>query len=89
MIWRSSWRSIGPRGIFALHIRDLLDGASYDPETVQILCTAYDTAKKELHDRGQPDIVQEIIAQRILDLAEKGERDPDRLCDAALGAIKR
>jgi hypothetical protein len=54
---------------------------------VQILCTAYDRAKKELHDTGQPEIVRELIAQRILDLAASGERDPDRLCDGALKSL--
>ncbi len=68
-------------------VRKLLEGAAYDPETVQILCTAYDRAKQKLHDTGQPEIVREIIAQRILDLAEKGECDPDRLCAGALRSL--
>ena len=75
------------RGKFQVPVRRLLEGASYDPETVQILCAAYDRAKRELHDEGQPEIVREIIAQRILDLAAKGERDPDRLCAGALGSL--
>jgi hypothetical protein len=69
--------------------RRILEGASYDPETVQILCTAYDRAKKELHDKGQPEIVKEIIARRILALAEQGERDPERLCAGALSSLPR
>lgn len=68
-------------------IRKLLEGASYDPETVRALCTAYDRAKKELHDTGQPEIVREILAQRILDLAANGERDPARLCAGALKSL--
>ena len=74
-------------GDLDLAIRKLLEGASYDPETVQALCIAYDRAKQELHDTGQPEIVREIIAQRILDLAENGERDPSRLCAGALASL--
>jgi hypothetical protein len=33
-------------------------------------------------------IVREVIAKRIVDLALKGERDPERLCQAALSAIR-
>ena len=64
--------------------RKLLEDASVDMATVQLLCAAYDRATRELHDTGQPEIVNEIIAQRILQLAEQGERDLDRLVGGAL-----
>ena len=68
--------------------RQLLEGASFDPETVGMLCAVYDRVKQELHDGGQPEIVNEIIAQRILLAAEKGERDPERLCADALKGLQ-
>jgi hypothetical protein len=40
-----------------------------------------------LHDRGQPQVVQEIIAKRIIDIAMTGERDPDELARRALQAL--
>ena len=52
-----------------------------------MLCDAYDSASKSLHDNGQPNIVKEVIARRIISLAEKGEHDPDRLCARALAAL--
>jgi hypothetical protein len=58
----------------------------FDPETLVILGKAYDKALACLHDRGQPLVVREIMAQRIFDLATTGERNPDRLCEAALGS---
>ena len=44
-------------------------------------------ASRSLRDNGQPDIVKEVIARRIISLAQKGERDPDRLCARALAAL--
>ena len=67
-------------------VRNLFDTA-FDPETVKALCDAYDRACTSLHDRGQPDIVNEVIAERIISLAKKGERDPDKLCEGALVAL--
>jgi hypothetical protein len=61
--------------------------SDFDPETVKLLCDAYDKASRSLHDYGQPDIVKEVIARRIISLAKKGERDPDRLCARALAAL--
>ena len=68
-------------------IQDLFRGTAFDPETVKTLFDAYDKARKSLHDTGQPPIVNEIIAQRIIALAQQGERDPDRLCAGALSAL--
>jgi hypothetical protein len=60
---------------------------AFDPETIVLLSAAYEKALRNLHDEGQPQIVREVIAKRIIELASKGERDPERLCQAALSAI--
>jgi hypothetical protein len=60
----------------------------FDSATLTILGQAYDKALASLlHDAGQTIIVRETIAVRMFDLASKGERDPERLCQAALGAL--
>ena len=48
---------------------------------------AFDAACKGLQDGGQPDLVREIIAKRIIKAAMQGERDPVRLRDAGLAAL--
>ena len=40
-----------------------------------------------LHDLGQPDLVREIIARRIIEVARDGVRDPNELCAQALKAF--
>ena len=68
-------------------ITNLFRDAAFDPETVRTLCDVYDKARKSLHDTGQPYIVNEIIAERIISLAKAGERDPNKLCEGALAAL--
>jgi len=46
---------------------------------------AYEAALKELQDTGQPNVMHEVIAGRIIAAATFGERDPVRLRQAALG----
>jgi hypothetical protein len=65
----------------------LFEKTDIDPETVNVLALAYEKARKSLHDKGQPALVQEIIAARIIAAAKTGERDPDRLCETALLAL--
>ena len=40
-----------------------------------------------MHDIGQPELVREVIARRIIRAAQKGERDPAKLCAVALAAF--
>ena len=68
--------------LFTRERSDLDDGLT------KLVGQAFDAACRELHDRGQPPIVQEILAKRIIDAVRRGERDPERLRDAALSALK-
>jgi hypothetical protein len=45
---------------------------------------AFHAAYKALNDTGQPKTVLDVIAQRIIEAARRGERDPVRLVKAAL-----
>jgi hypothetical protein len=62
-------------------------GAVFDDRVTQIMGEAFDSACKELHDRGQPTIVYEVIAKRIIDAAKDGERDPVQLRNVGLAAL--
>lgn len=50
---------------------------------------APEAACKELHDIGQPEVMREIIAGRIVAAAKIGERHPARLLAAALAGDKK
>lgn len=65
----------------------LFQNTSFDPEMIELMARAYEKARKSLHDKGQPSVVQEVIATRIIAAARTGERDPDRLCRTALTAL--
>lgn len=60
---------------------------AFSPEIAKIMGEAYDRATRSLHDRGQPVVVQEIIAKRIVDLANFGERDPQKIASMALESL--
>jgi hypothetical protein len=75
------------RGGVVSNVVQLFQHTSFDSETTRLMGAAYDKACQQLHDAGQPPLVQEIIAARILKLISEGERDPDRLCERTLQAI--
>jgi hypothetical protein len=61
----------------------------FDPEALAAMGVAFDAACKALEDTGQPQIVREVIAERIIAAANAGERDPVRLREAALPWLVR
>jgi hypothetical protein len=63
-----------PRGIF-------------DDAATKLMGEAFDAACDAMHDTGQPHVVYEVMAKRIMAAASKGERDLTRLRDAALAAL--
>jgi hypothetical protein len=61
--------------------------AVFDANATRAMGEAFDRACYTLHDLGQPDLVREIIARRIIEVACDGERDPNELCAQALKAL--
>ena len=64
-------------------------GGSFDAEATAILIKAYESAVVAIARRGQPSNLCEIAARRIIAMASKGERNPDRLCAAALATVTK
>jgi hypothetical protein len=59
----------------------------FDPKDLQVLGEAFDAASAVLTGLTHPQ--REAIADRIIDLAMNGERDPIRLRDAGIAAAKQ
>jgi hypothetical protein len=68
-------------------IRNFGPTDAFSPEAIKVLSRAYDMAIESLHDVGQPEVVREGIATRIIEAARRGHDDPAALCAAALSAF--
>jgi hypothetical protein len=88
---RNAWRPAGlvAQALFAHDDENEDDQmtAAFDPEATEAMMEAYDRACRSMHDWGQPVIIREIIAKRIIQLAARGEQDPDQLCEQALRSL--
>ncbi len=71
-----------------MSIRPFTKPGEFDSETIVVMGEAFDAACKEL-DYRVTELVREVIAERIIIAAKSGERDPDRLLDAALAGLSR
>jgi hypothetical protein len=65
-----------------------LKGHSFDAETVRLMGIAYEMTLVALQQRRGNDPLRATAAQKIIELAKAGERNPERLCDGALKATQ-
>jgi hypothetical protein len=62
----------------------VISDRSFDAETTAIIGQAFDKAYEEMHDKIQPDWFRESIAKQLIEIAARGERDPETMCESAL-----
>jgi len=74
----------------------LLQQAAFEPEMIEFLVSVYETAWQKVEQSGSKlaspayrRAAQEIIAKRIIENAQRGERDPNRLADDAVDFLER
>jgi hypothetical protein len=70
-------------------IHRLLENHAFGPDEITVLTSAFDDAllKLRLADRADP--ATEVVAKKIIELAQQGERDPLRLSERAVRALSR
>jgi hypothetical protein len=60
---------------------------AFNPEATQSLCVAFDKVCSTIAERDRSEFVKELIARRVIALAERGEHDPDKLAEAASASL--
>jgi hypothetical protein len=69
-------------------ITPFLNGEQFDPEALRILGIAFAQVAIALRIGDCDDNVKQAIANKIIELAKTGERNPDLLCERALEDIR-
>lgn len=70
-------------------IRTYLGGHRFDDETTRLMGIAFEMALVVLQrTEGTASPTRDAVAKKIIELAKAGERQPGRLCDAALQALR-
>ena len=69
-------------------IRAFIGDASFTPEQLFALNEAFTSALAELKVRGRQDPLAEMVAKKIIEIAQLGERDSKRLCELSINDIR-
>jgi hypothetical protein len=66
----------------------LIQDGTFDPDTIEIICVAYEGSCKAFGIADRTDPLARLVAKKIIALTKRGERDPDRICDETLKALR-
>lgn len=74
----------------------LLAQSAFDPEFIETLVSAYEHAWEQVEKSGSEyaspryrRAAQEIVAKRIIEMAQRGEREPTQLAEDAVAYLAR
>ena len=71
----------------AMPIYRLLDGAAFERKHIAAMQTAFEEVLSEMRLADRSDPLTELVAKKVIELAQKGERDPARLRELTLRAF--
>jgi hypothetical protein len=70
-------------------IHRLLEHSAFGPEDIKDLVAAYEAALRTLGLSERSDPLTEIVAKRIIEIAQTGIRDPAKLCALAVEGLNQ
>jgi hypothetical protein len=70
-----------------MEIHQLLQKSAFGPEEIYCMTNAYEEALRVLGLTDRADPMTEILAKKIIEIAQTGERDPARLRAKAVADI--
>lgn len=75
-------------GGWGVAIFRLLVNSSFGPDEQRLIATAFEGALIDLRLKDRDDPMTELVAQEIFKQAERGERDPQKLRQAAVTELR-
>jgi hypothetical protein len=79
-----------------MSIVPLLQQAAFEPEMIETLAGVFESAWQKVEQSGSKlaspayrGPAQEIIAKRIIEMAQRGERNPSELADDAVAYLQQ
>jgi hypothetical protein len=70
-------------------IHPLLNSRAFDPETIEVMVAVFEDALRELRLTNRADPATEVVARKVIELAQRGERDPVRLREQVVKLLSK
>jgi hypothetical protein len=83
-----SYSGSGWGGIWSLALYRLLQRSAFAPEDIRVMSQAYEDALRGVPPNQRDTRTKELLAKKVIEVAQTGERDPARMRRLALKAFR-
>jgi hypothetical protein len=70
-------------------IYDILKGGAFEPKHIQAMGQAFEAVCSGLGLTSPDDPLCDLVARKVIECAQRGEHDPERLARIVLSALQR
>jgi len=70
-------------------ISEILKGAAFEPTHIEAMGLAFEAVCSGLGLTNPDDPLCDLVARKVIECAQRGEHDPERLARIVLSALKR
>lgn len=72
-----------------MSIYEILKGGVFEPKHIEAMGQAFDAVCSGLELSNRDDPLRDLVARKVIECAQRGEHDPERLARIVLSALKR
>jgi hypothetical protein len=71
----------------AMSVLPVLESSALDPETLNVAAQVYDIAREDLRLQNHTDPLTRLLAEKVVEVVQTGQRDPQYLARLAVDAL--
>ena len=66
----------------------LLQNSAFEPDHIEVMAQAFEAVCTKLHLAKRDDPLRDVVAEKVINWAKRGERNPERLYRSVLSDIQ-
>jgi hypothetical protein len=70
-------------------LREILKGGVFESKHVEAMAQAFEAVRSEFKLTKRDDPLRDLVARKVIECAQRGERDPERLARLVLSALQK
>jgi hypothetical protein len=70
-------------------IYEILKGGAFEPKHIEAMGQAFEAVCSGLELTNRDDPLRDLVARKVIECAQRGEHDPERLARVVLSALQK
>jgi hypothetical protein len=82
------WETVAS-GWATMPINEILKGGVFEPKHIEAMGQAFEAVCSGLELTNRDDPLRDLVARKVIECAQRGEHDPERLARVVLSALQQ